>query len=114
MSELSLIFGEAKKIIKLSDGKEIELRPLTMLDLARLEDEIGCDMSGWEVAFRKLKNILTLILFSLKKAEPTMTYEKLGELFTASDTAKLQSVVEAILEISGLKKKDSETNVNPA
>lgn len=104
--KLSVILGTEKTELKLPDGRLIEIKPITLNDIAKAEDYFGCDLEGFEKALRKTKNILFLIHLSLSKTDANMTADKVGEMFGVGDLTALQDVIQAILKISGLVQKN--------
>ncbi len=96
---LNEVLGKNGATIKVGD-KEFELSPLFMEDIAALEGEFGCDLEGFGSAFKKTKNIISLVFHSLKQKHPSIKIEEVGKMFKFSD---MNDLVSKIMEISGMQ-----------
>ena len=103
--------GGAKGRIKTSDGKELELYPLRLSDLQRLQAKLG-PMAGWDKAearakLEDLETILFILWLAVRRnaAAKDWTPEQVGDLFGIEDLDALRQAIEHVFESSGLTKK---------
>ena len=100
MSEkLSVTLGVDKGELKLADGRKFEIKPLTIWDLALLQDYCQCELEQLMDKLKSLKNMLFLIHLALGQQ---ITQEEVGKLFPIQNLNKLNEVVPQILKLSGL------------
>lgn len=98
---LKVVLGENGAKIKIGE-KEYELSPLTLGDISIAEDQFGTDLEGFEKAFKKVKNLLFLVYLSLKRKQPDVKLESIGDMFQVSDMGELNTLLSSILNISGM------------
>ena len=103
--------GSAKGRIRTSDGKELELYPLRLSDLQRLQTKLG-PMAGWDkpearAKLEDLETILFILWLAVRRNEAARdwTSEQVGDLFGIEDMDALRRAIEYVFEISGLTKK---------
>lgn len=99
---LKVVLGENVSKVQVGD-KEFELSPLTLGDIAEAEEKFGCDLEGFGNAFKKVKNLLFLVYLSLKRKNPTIKLESIGDMFEVADLAELNKLLMSVLNISGMQ-----------
>ena len=101
MSELKVVLGENGEKITVGD-KVYHLSPLTLGDIADAEEKFGCDLESFQMAFKKVKNLLFLVYLAMREKQPNITPEDIGKLFKVSDMEQLNAILVSILNISGM------------
>lgn len=72
-------------------GKEFELKPLTLNDWIEAED-LGLDMKRLQRAEAKFKDMRLLAFIAIKKVDPTITIDWVGEAITLDNMEVLTQV----------------------
>lgn len=98
---LKVVLGEDGAVVKVRD-KEFKLSPLTLGDIAEAEEKFGCDLEGFEGAFKKVKNLLFLVYLSLRRKQPSVKLEEIGDMFQVSDMAEMNTLLSSVLNLSGM------------
>ena len=98
---LSVVLGENGSVLKLGD-KSFILSPLTLGDIAQAEEKFGTDLEGFEKSLKKIGNLLFLIYLALKRKQPEVKFEQIGDMFQISDMSELNQILSTILNISGM------------
>lgn len=98
---LKVILGEDGAKVNVGD-KEFKLSPLTLGDIADAEEKFGCDLEGFETAFKKVKNLLFLVYLSMRRKQPEVKLEQIGDMFQVSDMAEMNTLLSSILNLSGM------------
>ena len=99
---LKVVLGENSSKVKVGD-KEFELSPLTLGDIAEAEERFGTDLEGFGNAFKKVKNLLFLVFLSLRRKNPAIKLESIGDMFQVSDLSELNVLLTNVLNISGMQ-----------
>lgn len=104
---LKVVLGENSAKVKIGD-KELELSALTLGDIAEAEEKFGCDLEGFGNAFKKVKNLLFLVYLSLRRKNPSIKPEAIGDMFQIADMAELNVLLGNVLQISGMQQKNEQ------
>lgn len=104
---LKVVLGENSSKVKVGD-KELELSPLTLGDIAEAEEKFGCDLEGFGNAFKKVRNLLFLVYLSLRRKNPTIKLEAIGDMFQIADMNELNVLLGSVLNISGMQQKNEQ------
>lgn len=104
---LKVILGENGTTINVGD-KVFNLSPLTLGDIADAEEKFGCDLQGFETAFKKVKNLLFLVYLSMRKKHKDIKPEEIGDMFQVSDMGELNTLLANVLNLSGMVSEKKE------
>lgn len=99
---LKVVLGENSSKVLVGD-KEFLLSPLTLGDIAEAEEKFGCDLEGFEKAFKKVKNLLFLVFLSLRRKNPEIKPEAIGDMFQVADLSELNTLLVNVLNLSGMQ-----------
>lgn len=101
MSKLADLRSKGK-MVTLSNGLEIEIKPMT------LEEE--ADISEYQAKDKIFKAIGTMVKGAIKRAIPDATDEEIDEI----NKADLKIITEKVLEVNGLGKDKETKNSKPS
>lgn len=93
--EVNILADEKPKSIKLADGKEYILPPITLHTLANIEDALGCGIDKIQEQFsiRTAGTLEKVTYAMLRENHPHLTLEQVGKLVTPD---KFKPIIEAI------------------
>lgn len=107
---LKVVLGENSAKVKIGD-QELELSPLTLGDIAEAEEKFGVDLEGFGNAFKKIKNLLFIVFLSLRRKNPDIKLENIGDMFQIGDMQELNVLLGNVLNISGMQQKNENGTV---
>lgn len=86
-------------------GKTWVLPPITLGKLEQLQDRLGKLTKAGALGPESVKTMLDAVHASMQRNYPEITREEVGELV---DVGCMQEVFEAVMDVSGLKRKQME------
>jgi len=101
MSKLSDLRSKGK-MVTLSNGMEMELRPMTLGEEA--------DISEYQAKDEIFKAVSVMVKNAIKRAIPDATDEEIDEL----NKDDLKTISDVVFEINGLAKGDDKKNSKPS
>jgi hypothetical protein len=78
-------------------GREFPLVELNWNDYCEMEDAFGRDPNEW----RGMKASRYLLWLGLRKSDPSLTLEQVGELVTAADFERVAAAVDLLIGVEG-------------